>query len=105
VRRLRSPAREDQLLVPVGIGVARVVLVDEERPVEPEVLRVRAQEALDVRRTREDVELLLLQRAEVARTDLRLCLGLVEPETATFACLTECRSDLEQWGLPGPREV
>jgi len=102
VRRLRSPPREDQLLVAERIGEARVVLVDEERAVEAQVLRVRPQEALDVRGSREDVELLLLEGAQIACADLRLGLGLIQPEAATFACLTKCRSDLEQRGLPGP---
>jgi len=42
-----------------------VVLVDVELPVEAEVFGVRAQEALDVGLSREDVELLLFQGAQI----------------------------------------
>ena len=60
--------------------VARVVLVDVELPVEAEVVGVRAQEALDVRLGREQLELLLLEGAQVLAADLRRLLDLREVE-------------------------
>ena len=50
---------------------ARVVLVDVELAVEAEVLGVRAQEALDVGLRRQQLELLVLERAQVLAADLR----------------------------------
>jgi hypothetical protein len=62
-------------------GETRVVFVDVELPVEAEILSVRAQESLDVRVAGQDVEVLLLERAEVLRTDLGVSLhpGQLEP--------------------------
>ena len=55
---------------------ARVVLVDVELAVEPEEVGVRAEEALDVRLGGKHLELLVLERAQVLRADLRRELGL-----------------------------
>src|SRR4029078_12041611 len=75
--------------------MARVELVDEELSVEAEVLGVRAQEALGVGRPREHVELLLLERLDVARANCRVGLDVAEGQSTTFACLSECRTDLK----------
>src|SRR5436190_12160426 len=75
--------------------VARVELVDEELAVEPEILRIRPQEALRIRRAGQNLELLLLERADVARADGGLCFDVAEAESAAFACLSECRADLK----------
>ncbi len=72
-----------------GIVVAGVELVDERLPVEAEVLRVGAQEALRVRRARQDVEILVLERADVARADRRLRLDLAVAQVAAFAGFPE----------------
>src|SRR5262249_14102057 len=74
---------------------ARVVLVDVELPVEAEELRVRAQEALDVRLRRQHRELLVLERANVLRTDLRRELDLRVVEALPDARFTEAVADLE----------
>src|SRR5688572_6073785 len=52
----------------------RRVLVHEELAVEAEVVRVRAEEALDVRLPRQDFEALGLERAQVLRANLRRAL-------------------------------
>src|SRR5688500_3577245 len=61
--------------------VAQLVLLDEQLPVDPQVLRVRAQEALDESGAGQHLPLLVLDRAQVLRTDLRrrLDLGDVDP--------------------------
>ena len=75
---------------------ARVELVDVELPVEAEVVRVGAQEALDVGLGREQLEALLLERTEVLDADLRRLLGLGELDPAARAGLAEAVADLEQ---------
>src|SRR5262249_36436654 len=74
---------------------ARVVLVHGELPVEPQGLRVGAQEALDVRLRPEQARLVLPQRAEVLASDLRRLLGLGDLDPAALACLAEAAADLE----------
>ena len=84
----------------LGEREARVVLVDVELAVEAEPLRVRPQEALDVRVARERVEPLLLESAKVPRSNLRLRLELAR---ARGPCGRErragcCRSRT-RWGI------
>ena len=95
--RWRHPPRAQRRIV-LADGEARVVLVDERLAVEAERLRVRAQEAAHVRRRRQDVELLVLERAEVLRTDLRPLLQLGEVEVLTEAGLAEAGADVEHEG-------
>ena len=64
---------------------AGVVLVDVQLAVEAEVLGVGAEEALDVGLGREDVELLVLERAQVLGSDLRPLLELGEVESLAQA--------------------
>jgi hypothetical protein len=85
-----------RLLVPV----ARVELVDVELPVEPQVVRVRAQEALDVRLGRKRLEVLLLEGAQVARPDLRCQLDLAQLEVLADASLAQAVADLEHGEAP-----
>src|SRR4029079_12803214 len=71
-----------RLLVEEAVGdVPGVVLVDVKLPAEAEKSAVRAHEALDVRPRGKDLELLLLERADVLRANLRreLDLRIVEP--------------------------
>src|SRR5207244_11298462 len=82
------PARLERRLL-LADEEAGVVLVDVELAVEAEVLRVRPQEALDVRRARQLLELLLLERAQVLATDLRGLLELGELEPLAQARLAE----------------
>ena len=74
---------------------ARVVLVHVELAVEAEVLRVRAEKALDVGRSRELLELLLLERAQVLATDLCRLLELRELEPLAQARFAQAVADLE----------
>ncbi len=91
---LRSaPGAERSLLL--GGDVARVVLVDVELPVEAQVLRVGAQEALDVGLRGQDLELLVLERAQVLAPDLGRRLGLDEVDLAAQARLAQAVADLE----------
>ena len=87
------PRADDELVV--ADREARVVLVDERLPVEAERVRVRAQEALDVRRRRKEVEALVLERTEVLRPDLRPLLELGEVELLAGAGLAEAGADVE----------
>ena len=74
---------------------ARVVLVHVELAIEAQVLRVRAEKALDVGRSGELLELLLLERAQVLATDLRRLLELRELEPLAQARFTQAVADLE----------
>src|SRR5205085_9612526 len=94
------PARPGHGLV-LADDVARVVLVDVELAVEAEVLGVRAEEALDVGVGRERLELLVLERAQVARADLRRLLELREVELLPQAGLAEAVPDLEHRPILG----
>ena len=64
------------LFLELAAHVARVELVDVELAVEAEVVRVRAQEALDVRLRGQHLELLVLEGAQVLAADLRRLLDL-----------------------------
>ena len=74
---------------------AGVELVDVQLAVEAEVVGVGAQEALDVGLRRQQLEALLLERAEVLAADLRRLLGLGELDPAAHARLAEAVADLE----------
>src|SRR5262249_5824166 len=101
--RHRPLAPAEQLVLVVLVAEARVVLVDVQLSVEPEVVSVRPQEALDVGAGRERVVLLVLEAADVLRTDLGLGLDLVVGELAPGARLAEGVSDLEHGGVPERR--
>ena len=93
-------------LVLLAADETGVELVDVELPVEAEVLGVVAQEALDVRLGRQQLELLVLEGAQVLAADLRreLCLG--EVDAAAHPRLAETVADLEHSpteGSGGPR--
>ena len=92
--RLRRPAGANRSLL-LPDREPRVVLVDERLAVEPERLGVRAQEPADVRRRGQDVELLVLERAEVLRADLGELLELWEVEALADAGLAEAGADVE----------
>jgi hypothetical protein len=92
-RRPRRAPRPNDLFV--FDAEAGVVLVDVELAVEPEVLGVRPEKALDVRRRGQEVELLVLQGAKVLRPDLRALLELVEVESLAHARLFQAATDLE----------
>ena len=93
---LRTHRRAARAVLAVVGDEARVELVDVELTVEAEVVGVRAEEALDVRLGREQLEPLLLERAEVLAADLRRLLGLGELDPAAHARLAEAVADLEQ---------
>src|SRR5207247_10813345 len=63
----------------------------------PQLRGVRAEEALDVRLGGQEVELLVLERPQVPRTDLRVLLDLREIEALAQARLSQTGSDLEHW--------
>ena len=85
---LRRGEGPERLLLLAG-DIAGVVLVDVELAVHPERVRVRPQEAFDVRVTGELVELLCLERAEVLGPHLRAELHLVEVEALARPGLAE----------------
>ena len=70
-------------------------LVDVELAVEPEELGVRAQEALDVRMSRQHRELLVFERADVLRANLRRELDLRVLEALPHPGLAQAVADLE----------
>src|SRR5207247_9638361 len=74
---------------------AAAVLVDELMGVEPEIVRVGAEESLRVGRTGEDIEAILLERAKVFRADPRVALDLRQLEAATQTRLAKAAADLE----------
>src|SRR6266511_1478100 len=74
---------------------ARVVLVHIQLAVQPEVLGIGAEEALDVRLRREHVELLLLERAQVLPANLRRVFDLGEVELLAEAGFPQAAADLE----------
>ena len=90
----RLPPLARRLLEAVG-DEPRVVLVDVELAVEAQVLGVGPEEALDVRARREQLEMLVLERLDVLRADLRreLDLGVVEP--LAHPRLAQAVADLE----------
>src|SRR5213076_1176056 len=95
VAALRVCAPRTRLVLAAAADEARVELVDIQLAVEPEVLRVRAQEALDVCLRGKQRELLVLERAQVLAADLRRELGLREVDPTTDPRLLEAVPDLE----------
>ena len=89
----RSARANDDLLV--SDGEARAVLVDERLSVETERLRVGAEEALHVRGRGQDVEPLVLERAQVFRPDLRARFELGKVELLAESRLAEAGADVE----------
>ena len=82
-RRARGPSGRDRAQLVVGRAlVAALELVDQQAGVEPEEVAVGAQEALDVDLAREQVPLLVLDRAQVLGADLRPRLDLVDVDPA-----------------------
>ena len=82
----------------VAGAVADVVLVHVQLAVEAEVVRIGAEEALDVGRPGQLVERLVLERAQVLRADLRALLELGEVELFAHARLAKAVTDLEHGG-------
>src|SRR3989442_1032438 len=70
-----------------------VVFVDELLCVEPEVVRIRAEESFRVRRPGEDVEPLVLERRDVLRANVRVALDLRQLESVTQPRLTKSAAD------------
>jgi hypothetical protein len=93
-RRDATRRQRPRLLVAAG-DVARVVLVDVELAVEPEEVRVGAEEALDVGVRRQQLEALVLERAEVLAPDLRPLLEGREVHALADPGLAETAADLE----------
>ena len=87
---------------PFSDDVAGVVLVDVQLSVEAEELRVGAEEALHVRLRRQRLELLVLERLQVLRADLRAQLDLRVVQTLADARLAEAVADLEHRAIVGP---
>ena len=79
---------------------AGVVLVDVELAVEPEILGIRAQKAFDVRLGRQDVELLVLESAQVLPPNLRPLFELGKVEALAQTRLAEAVTDFEHGGCP-----
>ena len=79
---------------------AGVVLVDVELAVEPEVLGIRAEEALDVRLRGQDVELLVLEGAQILPSNLRSLFELGKVEALAQTRLAEAVTDFEHGGKP-----
>ena len=84
-RRLR---REPELGIVFGADVARVVLVDVEVAVEAQRIGVRAKEPLGVRVSRQLVEALFLEEAQILGTHLRALLHLVERKSLSRSCFS-----------------
>ena len=99
--RLRRAPRADRLHLDRR-DVARVELVHVDLAVEAEVLRVRAEEAFDVRVAREQVEPLVLDRLQVLAADLGAALDLREVEALAEARLAQAGADLEHGASVDP---
>ena len=91
----RTAARAQAAELVLADHEARVVLVHVELAVEPEHVGVVAQEALDVRLGRQQVELLLLEGAQVLAADLRPPLDFAEVQLLAQARLAKAVADLE----------
>jgi len=79
---------------PVGVE-ASVVLVDEELAVEAEVVGVGTEETLGVGRAREELEALVLERLQVARSDSCLRRHLAEFDPAANSRFAKGAPELE----------
>ena len=97
--RGRAPSLRPPDVMVLTCDEARVELVDVELPVEAEVLRIRAQEALDVRLGGQQLELVVLERAQVLAADLGRGLGFREVDPAAHASLAQAVPDLEHGPL------
>ena len=93
-RGRHAPGRANRRVL-LADDEARVVLVDVELAVEPEILRVGAEEALDVGVRGEQLEALVLQRPQVLAPDLGAVLRVGELDVAAQTGLAEAVSDLE----------
>jgi hypothetical protein len=78
-----------------GRSEARLVFVNEELPVEFEVVRVSVQKPPDVGIAGHKVEAFVLERLEIPRTDARLRLDLSKLDAAANSHLAEAAADLE----------
>jgi hypothetical protein len=78
-----------------GWSEARLVLVDEELCVEPEVVRIRAQEPPSVSIARKEVEALVLERLEIPRANVRIGVDLGKLDPVANPRFAEAASDLE----------
>src|SRR5437870_2548565 len=76
-------------------GEAVVVLVDEALALEAEEVCVRPQKPFRVRLTRKQVEALVFERLQIARTDVRLAFDFGQLEPLTRACVTKAVAELE----------
>ena len=89
--RARPWPRRDRLVLDgrAGVVVAGVELVHERLAVEAEVLRVCPQEALRVGRAGQDVEVLVLEGADIARADSRVRFDLAVAQAPAFTGFPE----------------
>jgi hypothetical protein len=74
---------------------AAVVLVDEALALEPEEVCIGPEETLRVRLARQDPEVLVLERLQVARADTRLVFDLRQLEPSTRTRVPKAAADLE----------
>src|SRR5581483_7494466 len=79
----------------VVLGDARVELVDVERPVQAEELRIPAQEALRVGLAGQELPALLLERRQVALADPELAVHVRGREAPFLAGFAKRGADLE----------
>ena len=79
----------------VGSREAAVVLIDEALSLEPQVVRICAKEALCVRLAGQQVEALVLERLQIARTDPRIPLDLRQLEPPARTRVTKAAADFE----------
>ncbi len=91
----RHPSRRAHGAILLADHEAGVVLVDVQLPVEPQILGVGAEEALDVGVRGQQLEALVLERPEVLAADLGAVLGVRELDVAAETCLAEAVADLE----------
>jgi hypothetical protein len=89
-----DPDRRSRLRFLGGSEVG-VVLIDEALCVEPEVVRVRPEETLCVRRSREAVKPFFLERLQIPGPNPRLALDLGQLQLLTLTRLAKAAADLE----------
>ena len=82
------PPCPDRRVVLLPEREARVVLVDVELAVQAEIVGIRMQEPPHIRLRGQDVELLVLERAQVLAADLGGLLGLPEVQPLADSCLS-----------------
>src|SRR4029453_2390015 len=101
-RALAPAGRRDRLQLAVAPAlVAPLVLPGEGLAAEPQRVGIGAQEALDVRRPREEVPLLVLEGAQILGTDLRLGFDLRDPEPGARARPPQGGADVRHRGAKG----